>query len=391
MAKPPPSLLLPTRTPKTCDNDAPWYLNMRSALSTLARGGALLLLRRRARGACAGHQLLAFGSGARNRPALSPLATELLLARRRESHARESQSAEWREALAEVKRACGIAADGGDDEAPPAWQAAAAALQRSSAASPPSAARLFGGDAAADAAELRALLALMAGGKRNEPEASRRATAALVPALAAAPDVVLSESGTRRAAEVLATLRTRAQLSPGQVLGAVEADPALLGYAPARVRDNLLFLTGATATATGSAPPLLGVVAATAPAALGRAPADLRASWEFVVGGGPAFRPDADLRRWPAALEHAAPALEARWALAARLGVRLLRPSQQEQQGEEKEEEEGGKQTWSLRAWVEATPDAIDRALGRRLGQAKEALAGTKSGGGGGGGGGGAG
>jgi phytoene dehydrogenase-like protein len=300
-----------------------------------------------------------------------------LLARRRESHARESRSAEWREALGRLRSACGV---DDDAEGEGRWQSAAAALQCFALASPSAADRLFGDDSAAhDAAELRSLLALMAGGPKKSPASSQRATVALVPVLAAAPSVVLAEGGTRNAAEVLAALRTRAQLSPSQTLEAVERCPRLLGFASERVRDNLLFLLGASeasaaATATTTTtPPLLSVLALGALASLGRETSELRATWEFLVGGGPAFEPQKDLRAWPSALEFGEQELRRRWALARRLGVRLRRPA-----------EEGGRSrsstSWPARAWVEATPDAIDRTLGLGAGEAARALEGGSGG-----------
>jgi len=256
------------------------------------------------------------------------LLTELLIARRRDAQSqRQNRGAEWREALGAVAQALGVDAGGASEPGGGQWQAAAAALQRQGLASPAAAARLFDGDAASDGAELLSLLSLMAGGRAGGPSGGgrERASAALVRAVAAAPGVVLELGGVRRAAEVLAALRTRAQLSPGETLAAVERCPPLLGFDPGRVRDNCLFLMGATASAEGAAAaaatgearrrPLLGALALGAPAALGRPPAELRATWEFWVGGGPALAPEADLRRWPGALELEGGALRRRWAL----------------------------------------------------------------------------
>lgn len=350
------------------------------ALSALSRPG-LLLLRQ------AVSPAFSRTRGLGSTPSLSPLATELLLARRRESHARESRSAEWREALARVRRACGVG--DGDDEP---WRPAAASLQKAAQVSESAAARLFGDDAAADAAELRGLLALMAGGgPKQKPKSDIRAAAALVGALAAAPTVVLTEGGTRGAAEVLVALRTRAQLAPSQALEAVERCPGLLGYAPERVVGNLLWLMGATAAPAAQQTTLLSALALGAPAALGRPPDDLRSTWEFLVGGGPAFSPEEDLRRWPGALERGSEELAARWGLAKRLGVRLVRPSEEEE-AQRQQQAPSSSSSWRqsgaapARAWVEASPDAIDRALGLHVGEARAALVGGGSGGGGGGG-----
>lgn len=294
----------------------------------------------------------------------SALLTDLLIARRRDSHAQKSRSAEWREALGGVARALGVeTAPGAEDGI---WAATAAALQRkASSSNADAAARLFGGDAAVDGAELLALLSLLAGGG-SRSAARARASAALVPAVAAAPGVLLDEGGVRRAAEVLAALRTRAM--PGEALEAVERCPPLLGFDPARVRDNCLFLMGATAAAEGAAAgataekdkrrPLLSALALGAPAALGRPPPELRATWEFWVGGGPAYDPDKELRRWPAALELDASRLARRWALvswSASAGAAAARRSFQ-------------------RELVEMGPDALGRALGMDVARVREAL-----------------
>jgi hypothetical protein len=257
-----------------------------------------------------------FGSGGKKGQGLSPLLTELLLARRRDTHGRESRSAEWREALNGVRAACGAVSEIYDGQ----WQAAAAALQRRARERPDGAGvRLFSGAVASDAAELRALLGLMAGAG-GKSTTTIRPESVLVACIAAAGEgaLVADDGGARRCAEVLAALRLRG-LSPRDALEVLARHPAAAGFDPAVVRDNLLFLEGATAASAaardgreGEEAPLLRAIALGAPAALGRPTDRLRATFEFLVSGG--YDIATDLRRRPDALERDVAALERQWA-----------------------------------------------------------------------------